>query len=144
MPTIAHQIKISAPPSAVYKSLTTVADLANWCAGTTHPTGATAASKGESIDMHFGKDKNFRWEFVHLEPNRHVGWKCVSGPDDAAGKGVAFDLAETGDGRTSVSLEHKGWPEGHPEFVRCNTRWGALLGQLKHYIEQGTTQKAVT
>ena len=52
-------------------------------------------------------------------------------------------MAETGDGRTSVSLEHKGWADGHPEFVRCNTRWGALLGQLKHYLEHGSTQKAV-
>jgi uncharacterized protein YndB with AHSA1/START domain len=145
MPTIAHQIKISGTPSAVYKALTTVADLRNWCAAAvTHPTAATAVKQGEAIDMRFGDNKDFRWEFVHLEPDRHVGWQCVAGPDDAAGKGVAFDLAETGDGRTSVSLEHKGWPDGHPEFIRCNTRWGALLGQLKHYLEHGTTQKTVT
>ena len=144
MPSIAHEMKISAPIPAVYKALTNVADIQNWCAPVvTHPTGAAAASQGDKIDMHFGANKDFTWEFVHLVPDRHVGWKCVAGPDDAPGTGVAFDLNETGDGRTSVSLEHKGWTEGHPEFVRCNTRWGALLGQLKHYVEQGTTQKAV-
>ncbi len=144
MPAIAHEIKISATRSAVYKPLTTVADLGSRCAGAvSHPTRAAAAKQGDTVDMRFGDNKDSRWEFVHLEPDRHVGWRCVAGPDDAAGKGVAFDLAEAGDGRTSVSLEHKGWPDGHPEFVRCNTRWGALLGQLKHYVEQGSTQKTV-
>jgi uncharacterized protein YndB with AHSA1/START domain len=95
------------------------------------------------VDMHFGSNKDFKWEFVLLVPDRHVSWNCVAGPDDASGADVAFDLTETDDGRTSLSLEHKGWSEGHPEFVRCNTRWGALLGQLKHYLEQGTTQKAI-
>ena len=144
MPSIAHEIKVSAPASSVFKALTTVADIQGWCAPTvTHPAGASAAAQGDTIDMRFGPGKDFTWEFVHLVPDRHVGWKCVAGPDDAPGTGVAFDLAEAGDGRTSVSLEHKGWSEGHPEFTRCNTRWGALLGQLKHFLEQGTTQKAV-
>lgn len=144
MPSIAHELKIAAPVSTVYKALTTVADIQNWCAKTvTHPAGAPAAQQGDTINMHFGPNKDFTWEFIHLEPDRHVGWRCVAGPDDAPGTGVAFDLGPTGDGRTRVSLEHKGWPEGHPEFVRCNTRWGALLGQLKHYLEQGSTQKTV-
>lgn len=144
MPSIAHEIRVSTPPSAVYKALTTVADIQGWCAPVvSHPTGATAARQGDTIAMSFGANKDFTWEFVHLVPDRHVGWRCVAGPDDAPGTGVAFDLAETGDGRTSVSLEHKGWTDGHPEFVRCNTRWGALLGQLKHYLERGATQKAV-
>lgn len=144
MPSIAHEIKVSAPASAVYKALTTVSDIQEWCAPVvTHPTGAAAAEQGDTIGMSFGPGKDFTWEFVHLVPDRHVGWKCVAGPDDAPGTGVAFDLTETGDGRTSVSLEHKGWTDGHPEFTRCNTRWGGLLGQLKHYLEQGATQKAV-
>jgi uncharacterized protein YndB with AHSA1/START domain len=144
MPTIGHQIKISAPPAAVYKSLTTVSDLQGWCASAvTHPTGAITVKQGETVNMHFGNNKDFGWKFERLEPNRHVDWRCVAGPDDAPGADVAFDLTETGDGRTCLSLEHKGWTEGHPEFVRCNTRWGALLGQLKHYVEQGTAQKAV-
>jgi uncharacterized protein YndB with AHSA1/START domain len=96
MPTIAHEIKISATPAAVYKALTTVADLDGWCAAVTHPTGAAAAEQGDTIHMDFAPGKEFQWEFVHLVPDRHVGWRCVAGPDDAPGKGVAFDLAETG------------------------------------------------
>lgn len=142
--TIAHELRIAAPPAAVYRALTTVADLQSWCAATvTLPDGAATTEQGDVIDMHFGTGKDFRWEVVHLEPDRHVGWNCVAGPDDAAGKGVAIDLTATSDGRTRVSLEHKGWTDGHPEFVGCNTRWGALLGQLKHYLEHGTSQKAV-
>ena len=144
MPSIAHEMKVSAPVTAVYKALTNVADIQSWCAPVVaHPGGATAAKQGDVIDMSFGVNKDFKWEFVHLEPDRHVGWRCVAGPDNAPGTGVAFDLADTGDGRTRVSLEHKGWRDGDPEFTRCNTRWGALLGQLKHYLEQGSTQKAV-
>lgn len=55
MPTIAHEIKISASPSAVYMALTTVADLETWCAGTVrHPTGASVTRQGETVDMRFG------------------------------------------------------------------------------------------
>ena len=31
MPTIAHEIKISAPVAAVYRALTTVDDMRGWC-----------------------------------------------------------------------------------------------------------------
>lgn len=144
MPSITHEMKVSAPVSAVFNALTNVADIQGWCAlVVAHPGGAATAKQGDVIDMSFGANKDFKWEFVHLVPDHHVGWRCVAGPDDAPGTGVAFDLADAGDGRTTLSLEHKGWTEGHPEFVRCNTRWGALLGQLKHYLEQGSTQKAV-
>lgn len=144
MPTLAHEVKIAAEPAAVYRALTAVADIRNWCtADASLRDAAPVARQGDKLDMRFGPGKDFTWEFVHLVPGQHAGWRCVAGPDEAPGTGVAFDIAPSGDGRTILTLEHKGWPDGHPEFVRCNTRWGALLGQLKHYLEEGTTQQSV-
>jgi hypothetical protein len=77
-----------------------------------------------------------------IKPGATVQWECLEGPGLSAGGIAVFDLAEQGDGRTSVDLDHTGADESDEKTKVCNTMWGALMQHLKKYVETKRAEPA--
>ena len=131
MAKISHKITVQAAPDRVFQVLSTAEGLKGWYT----PQLEGRVGEGKEVVLKFTGQEPFRWRLTESTPNSRVRWECVEGPGTAAGTTVTFRLVDKGDGRTSVELDHDGWPESHPAFTTCNTFWGILMGHLKDYAE---------
>lgn len=138
MPDIDHEIKIKAPQTAVFNSLTTVEGLRAW--HTSRLDGD--ANAGGVIAMHSGPE--FEWRVTKADKSNRVEWECVKGPGNSVGTRARFDLSAAADGCTFVELSHSGWPGTGGNYRNCNTRWGILLHHLRKYAETGKTDPVFT
>ena len=137
--TISHAIRINAPRDKVYEALTTTEGLKGW--NTSDLEGDVAV--GEDITLRYGDGEQFTWKISTLDDDATVVWDGVSGPGATDGTKVIFNLADTGDGRTAIEVDHEGWPDDHAALATCNTLWGILLGRLRSYVETSDPQPAL-
>jgi hypothetical protein len=136
--TLSHEIAINAKPEFVLRALNTVAGLQAW-----HTEKVSGGTKvGEQIQMHMPHGVQFVWEVLGSDSNA-VMWRCVSGPGSSPGTEVDYRLMKLPDGRTRVTMVHRGWSSHEGNFNKCNTLWGALLHHLKTHCESGKNHPAI-
>ncbi|WP_437200995.1 SRPBCC family protein [Planctomicrobium sp. SH664] len=137
MPTIEHEIKLSATPDQISRALTAPEGLRSW-------KNRTAIGNGQLGSVWIFRYENgieFQWKIAVSNPHQVV-WECISGPGDSAGTIAEFTLHPLPDGRTLLTCSHQGWPTTAGNYRRCNTAWAILLHHLKTYVETGRSSPA--
>ena len=139
MATHSHRITIDASKEDVFQAITTRDGLQGWYTSSVEGD----ASHDDEIKLDFqSKEGPFHWRVNIIKPGATVQWECLEGPGLSAGGTAVFDLAEQGDGRTSVDLDHTGADESDEKTKVCNTMWGALMLHLKKYVETKRAEPA--
>jgi uncharacterized protein YndB with AHSA1/START domain len=139
MATHSHRITIDAPRDDVFKAITTEDGLRGWYTATTEG----GAGHGQNITLHFKtKEGPFQWKIAIPKPGTTVRWECIQGPGSSEGTTAIFQLADKGDGGTTVELDHGGVEESDDKLKTCNTMWGVLMLHLKKYVETKQSEPA--
>jgi len=133
MADIRHRVGIAVPPEEVYAALATVEGLSTWW---TRDVDGDPSSGGKLSFRFGGPDTGAVMEVVAAEPERHVGWRCVAGPEEWLGTEITFDLTSSG-AMTIILFTHAGWREAVELFHHCSTRWAYFLFSLKAQLEKG-------
>jgi hypothetical protein len=122
MADIRHRVGISAPAAKVYQAVAT--------------KGGEASEGGELL-FYFGRaEPSAVMQVTSLEPERHVGWLCVGGPEDWVGTNFSFRL-EPAPEETVLLFTNADWREPVEFMHHCSTKWGYLLLGLKAGLEGG-------
>jgi len=129
MPSIEHEIKISATPDRIFAALSDAEDLEGW-------EGGKVTLKGDVIEIVYPGGPTFRWRTRRVGDTA-IAWRCLDGPGQSPGTEVRFDVSPADRGRSLVELTHFGWRDTGGNYRKCNTHWGALLHGLKAWIEAG-------
>jgi len=142
MVDILHRVGIKAPVSKVYAALSTVEGIAGWW--TRDASGAT--QPGSHIDLRFHAPGGelmggMNMEVLALEPDKHVHWRFVEGPDEWVGTDATFELAQDGE-FTIVRFGHRHWREAVEFTEHCSTKWATFLLSLKDLVETGKGRPA--
>ncbi len=133
MADIRHRVGIAAPQARVYETLTTTEGLSRWWTrdvdGDPNPGGI--------LRFFFGApEPGATMEVVDLTPSRHVGWRCVGGPDEWVGTNLTFDLKPSEE-ETVLLFTHADWREPVEFMHHCSTKWACFLLGLKAWLEGG-------
>lgn len=142
MVDIIHRIGIKAPLSRVYAALATAEGIAGWWTRAT--TGS--AAPGGSLQFRFhapNGDEIGRMEFevLALVADRHVRWRCTSGPEEWIGTEVTFDLKQERD-CVVVLFGHRHWREAVEFTAHCSMKWATFLLSLRQLVETGQGRPA--
>lgn len=129
-----HELAVKATASSLHDAIATRDGLRGW--NTSQVSGD--GSLGSEWTLSYGGTLDFRWR-VDRSDASGVLWTCTQGPGDSVGTTVEYAFASLPDGRTRVSLKHDGWPHREGNFRKCNTLWGAMLFQLKNFVESGAS-----
>lgn len=133
MADIRHRVGIAAPAAKVYQAVATKEGVAGWW---TRDVRGDASEGGELL-IYFGDAEPAAvMEVTSLEPDRHVGWRCVRGPEDWVGTNLSFRL-EPAPGETVLLFTHADWRESGELLHHCSTKWGYFLLGLKAGLEGG-------
>lgn len=137
MNAILHRVEFDAAPAEVFRALTEISQLNAWW------TRADALNDHQ-ICFSFGKtgEHKVTMAVTESEPNRHVYWRCQSGPwVDTAG--FEFDIRPSERGAI-LTFSNPGWGETEELrdfFAHCNSKWGFFLAvSLKQLVETGRGQ----
>jgi Activator of Hsp90 ATPase homolog 1-like protein len=133
MPDIRHRVGIDATVEAVYEKIATREGIASWWSsdveGESRPSG--------HLTFWFGRPEPAAvMEVVDLTAPRHVGWRCVEGPDEWVGTTVDFEVKRSGE-ETALVFTHADWPEPVEFMHHCSTKWAYFLLGLKAGLEGG-------
>jgi uncharacterized protein YndB with AHSA1/START domain len=144
MVDIIHRVGIKAPVAQVYAALSTIEGIAGWW--TAQTTGVS--EPGANIEVQFYSPSGERMggmhmEVVALEPDRHVHWRFLSGPDEWVDTDATFQLSQDGD-YTIVRFGHRNWREAVEFTEHCSTKWATFLMSLKDLVETGRGRPAPT
>jgi uncharacterized protein YndB with AHSA1/START domain len=131
MADILHRVGIAAPRHTVYEAITTIDGLSGWWAEDTHGT----TDVGGVIQFRFVPG-GFDMEVVELEPDTHVLWRVVDGPEEWIGTTIDWQLRQDDD-YTIVMFRHLGWREPVEFMHHCSTKWAVFLMSLKELVETG-------
>lgn len=127
-----HEIRIKAPPAAVYEAVTNPKMIALWWI----PDARGESAVGKTLEFWIG-DFCQPMHVAALQPSRRVLWRASeTGLADWRGTEVEF-LLISGTDRTSVQLRHSGWSEGVAGLPYYSMSWAAYLASLKEFIEIG-------
>jgi Activator of Hsp90 ATPase homolog 1-like protein len=134
MPDIRHRVGIAAAAETVYEEVATTQGIANWWSrdveGESQPGGR--------LTFWFGRPEPAAvMEVVDLTAPRHVGWRCVEGPDDWVGTTLDFEVENCGGGETALVFTHAGWREPVEFMHHCSTKWATFLIGLRSGLEGG-------
>ncbi|MGC5009177.1 SRPBCC family protein [Streptosporangium sp. DT93] len=132
MVDILHRIAVTSPPAEVYAALTTTEGLAGWWTTDTRGEGGDV---GGVLRFRFGAG-GFDMKVLTLDPDRHVLWEVVDGPEEWIGTHVDWVLRREGD-HTVVLFRHEGWKEPVEFMHHCSTKWALFLMSLKALLETG-------
>jgi uncharacterized protein YndB with AHSA1/START domain len=133
MADIRHRVGIAAPQERVYEALATKEGLSRWW--TRDVEGDPVP--GGTLRFFFGTpEPSAIMEVIDLVPDRHVGWRCVGGPDEWVGTTLTFDL-KPAEGETVVLFTHADWREPVEFMHHCSTKWAYFLIGLKAGLEGG-------
>ncbi len=136
----AHKATVEAPSNEVFKAITTAEGLKGWY--TKEVKGDPSKENGE-FTLSFTKHEGpFSWKVVTLKPETEVSWQCTAGPGQSKGTKAIFRLAQKGEGKTAIELEHDGFEDTDEKIKTCNTLWGGLLIHLKEYAEKHQPEPA--
>ena len=132
MVDILHRVGVKTPaPQKVYDALTTVEGLSGWWTDDTKGS----AEVGGVLEFRFPPG-GFDMMVLDVEPNRHVRWEVVEGPQEWIGTTIDWDLRQDGD-YTIVLFKHEGWKEPVDFMHHCSTKWATFLMSLKSLVETG-------
>jgi uncharacterized protein YndB with AHSA1/START domain len=126
-----HLINVGAGQDAVFDAVSTAEGWSRWF---TPEVRGDFSVGGEVVCELVGRTP-VRLRMTSIKPADEVAWTTLEGPFAAAGATTAIRLSAAGDGRTSVRLEHDTPPIREDDLAACNTYWGILLGQLRHYCQ---------
>ena len=133
MVDILHKVGIkSSSPKSVYKALTVIDSLSGWW---TIDTKGDSNRAGGVIQFRFGNG-GFDMKVLALEPEKHVLWEVVDGPEEWVGTKISWDIRQEGDW-TIVLFKHQGWKEPVEFMHHCSTKWAVFLLSLKSLVETG-------
>jgi uncharacterized protein YndB with AHSA1/START domain len=133
MVDILHRVGIKSQVADVYAALTTAEGLAGWWTTKTEGDGDEV---GGVVQFRFGAG-GFDMKVLELDPDKHVVWEVVDGPEEWLGTHVRWDLAQADD-YAVVLFKHEGWKEPVEFMHHCSTKWAIFLMSLKSLIETGT------
>jgi uncharacterized protein YndB with AHSA1/START domain len=133
MVDILHKIGTKASLDDVYQALTTTDGLSGWW---TNDTKGDSGKIGGIIKFRFGDNGGFDMKVAALEPNKHILWEVIDGPEEWIGSKINWDLKQE-DGYTIVLFKHQGWKEASESMHHCSTKWGVFLLSLKSLVETG-------
>jgi len=130
MPSIHHQLQVSATPVAVFPLVSTATGFAQWWAADSHDIADPTAG----VELAFFN----RQTIYRLRPQTFVApsiaiWRCETG-QEWGGTDLSFTLQRQQSG-TLLRFAHSGWTAETDYFISCNTVWGALLFRLKAAAE---------
>jgi uncharacterized protein YndB with AHSA1/START domain len=139
---IIHRIGINASSSRVYAAVATAEGVAGWwtraTSGSATPGGTLQfrfhATNGEEIGR-------MQFEVLALVPERHVRWRCTSGPAEWIGTEVTFDLKQERD-HVVVLFGHRHWREAVEFTAHCSMKWATFLLSLRQFVETGEGRPA--
>jgi len=131
MVDILHKVGITSAPEDVYAALTTVDGLAGWWTDETQGDGKV----GGVLEFRFAPG-GFDMEVLELQPNLHIRWLVIDGPEEWIGTTISWDLRQDGD-YTTVLFKHQGWKEPVEFMHHCSTKWAVYLLSLKSLVETG-------
>jgi uncharacterized protein YndB with AHSA1/START domain len=132
MVDILHKVGIkSSSRNDVYEALTTVSGLSAWWTNDTQGESGV----GGLLKFRFGAG-GFDMKVLELQPDQHVLWQVVDGPEEWMGTKISFDLRQEGEW-TLVLFKHEGWQEPVEFMHHCSTKWGVFLLSLKSLLETG-------
>lgn len=135
-----HKATVEAPTKEVFKAITTTEGLKGWY--TKKVKGDPGKVNGE-FTLSFTKHEGpFSWKVTSIKPDSEISWECTAGPGRAKGTTAVFRLAQKGEGKTAVDLEHDGFEDTDEKVKTCNTLWGDLLMHLKEYTEEHQPEPA--
>ena len=129
---ILHRVGIRSSTGDVYRALTARQSLAGWW--TTDTRGSF--DRGGVIEFRFGTRGHIDMKVLDLDPDKHVVWQVVDGPQDWIGSKVSFELKQE-DEQTTVLFKHAGWKEQSEFMHHCSTKWATFLMSLKAFVETG-------
>ena len=78
----------------------------------------------------------FDMKVLELQPDRHVLWQVVGGPDEWIGTRISWDIRQEGD-YAIVMFKHQDWREPVEFMHHCSTKWAIFLMSLKALVETG-------
>jgi uncharacterized protein YndB with AHSA1/START domain len=137
MATQRHKIRIDAGQDAVFRALSSAEGWSRWI--TPAVTGDFTVG-GEIVCKPNGRAP-IRLRITSLEAGAGLAWIYLDGPFAAQGTNTAVSLSADSNGQTVVRVEHETPPIPEDDLAACNTYWGILLGQLRHYCQ---TRNAAT
>ncbi len=137
MVDILHRVGVVAPIEKVYRALATPEGLAEWW--TRETSGASEV--GGKLGFRFGDVGGFDMEILELDPEGHVRWRVIDGPQEWIGTEIDWRL-EQRDDYTIVLFAHEGWSEPVEFMHHCSTKWATFLMSLKELVETGTGRPA--
>jgi len=133
MADIRHRVGIRAPAATVYQAVATKGGLAGWW---TRDVRGDSSEGGELLFYFGGPEPAAVMEVTSLDPDRHVGWRCVRGPEDWVGTNFSFRLEPTPE-ETVLMFTNADWREPVEFMHHCSTKWGYHLLGLKAGLEGG-------
>ena len=132
MAEILHRITIDACVHDVFAAIATDEGIKHWW--TDDSTSASAA--GEVSEFRFMNGEIvFRMRLNAYEPGSRLVWSFLGDYPAWDGTEVAWHLAPTDDGKTTLNLVHSGWTSTETEYPQCNTSWGHLMHLIRDYVE---------
>jgi uncharacterized protein YndB with AHSA1/START domain len=135
MPDIRHRVEITAPFDRVFQAVATPEGISQWW---TRDGVKGASAEGEKLAFYFGSpEPSAVMEVTALDPEGHVGWRCVEGADEWVGTTVSYELTRK-DTETVVLFSHAGWKNPTEFMAHCSARWAYFLLSLKALAETGT------
>lgn len=152
MPSIRHELIISAPAEKVYSAISSQEGLSAWWT----PGTIAKAEVGTVARFAFGPTYFKEMKIAELKTSTRVKWICISGADEWIGTTISFKLEggnkktlsdahpETGDqlrqnkdNVTLLILQHDDWKDYTPMYAECTYTWGQFLRSLKLFCENG-------
>ena len=135
MKVIHHVVDVAAPKARVWTALTVHAQMAAWWS--TEVTTPTAAV-GAQVHWVFVGEFNPVMEITALEPERELGWRCVSGHKPWHDNTFRFELADHGAGTRLRFWQHYAAELGDDAYGIYNFNWGYYLESLRLLCTTGT------
>ncbi len=129
-----HQVTIEASPAVVYNAITQTQGIQGWWTDTCE----TALNEGGHCHFWFdNKQTHFTMEATRLLPNQRVFWLCIDGPVEWIGTELWWEISQDSNEHCTLDFKHMNWRKDDGLFPLCNSTWGSLMTQLKHYCETG-------
>ena len=136
---IRSSTRIDAPVDAVWKAITTPAEIKRWFFGVDTESDWSVGSQLVHRGEYQGKPYVDKGEILEFEPPKrlvHTHWSDVSGKPDAAEhyQIVAWDLARR-DGGTELTITEENLPS-EDAAKTSEAAWAAALKSLKELLER--------
>ncbi len=137
MANIIHRIGIKVPAAKVYKALSTIDGLAHWWTEEVEGDEQIGGKITFTFRSETGDIKGqMMMEVKKLDPQKHVSWRCVKGPEEWIGTDITFDLSQQDD-QIIIIFGHRNWREEIEFMAHCSMKWAVFLLSLREYVETG-------